>query len=130
MIANIGGIFIYSENPQELAKWYARTLNMIFLFTPQHKACYITYPYNDTQTGKPSYTVFSIIHRQQRPVPQHRLFSVNLRVHKLHELVAHFDNINITYKGIETHPEGNFAWLTDPEGNYIELWEDINSTDN
>jgi len=124
MVANIGGVFLYSENPKQLAEWYAMALNIQFEFTPDFKVYYISYPYREADTEKATYTVFSIMHREKRPRPEHRLFTLNLRVRNLEKLAEHFKNHHIPFKGIETHPEGKFGWIDDPEGNYIELWED------
>jgi predicted enzyme related to lactoylglutathione lyase len=125
MIANIGGVFIYSENPKTLAAWYEKALQIKFEFTGEYKAFYITYPYKDINADKNTYTVFSIMHRDTRPQLQQRLFTINFRVNDLELLTKHFKKENIPFRGIETHPEGKFGWLDDPEGNHIELWEYI-----
>jgi catechol-2,3-dioxygenase len=124
MVANIGGVFLYSENPKQLAEWYKNALDVRFESAPGDKVFYISYPYREADTEKTTYTVFSIMHREKRPRPEHRLFTLNLRVHNLEKLAEHLKNHNIVFKGIETHPEGKFGWIEDAEGNYIELWED------
>ncbi|MGY5863721.1 MAG: hypothetical protein RTV41_03905 [Candidatus Thorarchaeota archaeon] len=39
--------------------------------------------------------------------------------------MVHLKNggVAVDEKGIEEPPQGKFAWIFDPEGNKIELWE-------
>ncbi len=57
---------------------------------------------------------------------------VNLRVDDLDALLARLRAAGTTIdddKGIEGHEGlGRFAWITDPEGNRIELWEPVEAT--
>ena len=52
------------------------------------------------------------------------MFTLNLRVNSLDETIAHLKSKGVEVKGAEVHPEGKFAWANDPEGNFLELWED------
>ena len=49
---------------------------------------------------------------------------INYRVDDLDELVAQLrrDGVPIV-KGPESHENGRFAWLLDPDGNKVELWQ-------
>lgn len=49
---------------------------------------------------------------------------VNFRVRNLDAMVAQLRKSNIEVKvDPEKYPNGRFAWLHDPEGNPVELWE-------
>lgn len=50
----------------------------------------------------------------------------NLRVENLECLLDFFLEEGVTIVGeMETYEYGKFAWILDPEGNKIELWEPI-----
>ncbi len=51
-------------------------------------------------------------------------FMVNYRVKDLDRVLAalHAEGVNVARK-VERSEYGRFGWITDPEGNRIELWE-------
>nr|WP_236937629.1 VOC family protein [Flavobacterium coralii] len=50
----------------------------------------------------------------------------NFRVHNLDALLEKLKQEGVTIVGEpESYDYGKFAWITDPEGNKIELWEPI-----
>lgn len=124
MVIALGGIFIYSENPKRLAQWYEKSLGLNYEYTEQYKAYYITFPYRETDSEKTRYTIFSILYNEHRPFISDKSFTINMRVSDLKEMVEKLKSLKIEVLGIEEHDEGKFAWVNDPEGNYIELWED------
>lgn len=125
MVTALGGIFIYSENPQNLAAWYEKCLGLKYEYTEESAAYYVTFPYREMGSEQKRYTIFSILHNENRPFISDKSFTLNLRVTDLKEMVSRLESYKIEVLGIEKHDEGLFAWLTDPEGNYIELWEDV-----
>lgn len=125
MVKSIGGVFLYSENPRVLAEWYAAIFDFTYDYTEKHKAYYISFPYQDIDTAKKCTTVFSILQNSSRPFVDGKFFTLNFRVTDLDKIVATLQAKNIPLTGPETHDEGKFAWFNDPEGNYIELWEDL-----
>jgi predicted enzyme related to lactoylglutathione lyase len=56
--------------------------------------------------------------------PSKSSFMVNYRVDNVHALVAALraEGCNVLGK-IEESEDGKFAWVIDPEGNKVELWE-------
>jgi predicted enzyme related to lactoylglutathione lyase len=53
---------------------------------------------------------------------------VNFRVENLNNLITVLKSEGVTIVGeIQTFEYGKFAWILDPEGNKIELWEPIDS---
>lgn len=50
-------------------------------------------------------------------------FIVNYRVANLDRMLEQLRRSGITVEKVEDHDYGRFAWITDPEGNRIELWE-------
>jgi len=48
---------------------------------------------------------------------------INFVVEDLLGFVEDLRKDNVEVSDIETHDQGKFAWLVDPEGTKIELWE-------
>ncbi|HXH19521.1 MAG TPA: VOC family protein [Chitinophagales bacterium] len=123
-IAHLGGTFIYSKNPAQLAGWYKDNLGIEYTHSPEFKAWYASFYYREENSGKRAYVAWSILENKNRPEFEGKVFCINYRVNNLEMLVSELKSKGIAVKGIETYPEGKFAWVNDPDGNYIELWED------
>jgi predicted enzyme related to lactoylglutathione lyase len=49
---------------------------------------------------------------------------INYRVDNMDEMIAQLRGAGIEIvSGPELHENGKFAWLMDPDGNKVELWE-------
>jgi len=124
-VAHIGGTFIYSADPKTLAQWYSKHLGIEFEPNGiEGNIYYKTYCYNEIPSGKKACMVFSILENKNRPFLFEKVFCINYRVKDIESITSYLKTLNVEVKGIEVYPEGKFAWITDPEGNYIELWED------
>ena len=56
--------------------------------------------------------------------PSASSFMINYRVDNMAELVAHLQANGVEIlQGPESHENGTFAWILDPDGNKVELWE-------
>lgn len=124
LVAHIGGTFIYSANPEPLANWYKQTLGLQWEHPEGFSAWYALLEYRELESDKKRHIVWSIINNKNRPHVEGKVFCINYRVHNMEATVEHLKAQNIEVKGPENYPEGRFAWITDPEGNTIELWED------
>lgn len=128
-IAHIGGTFIYSNDPKTLAEWYKKHLGIEFESNGDDASIfYKTFYYNIPESGKKAYLVWSILENKNRPYLYEKTFCINYRVNDLELVTSYLKTLGVEVKGIEVYPEGKFAWITDPEGNYIELWEDTTLT--
>ena len=124
IIANIGGTFIYSKNPLRLAEWYRDHLGLEFEGSEENKAYYASLFYKDIQSGKKAYIAWSILENKNRPDLTEKVFCINYRINHLEKLVKQLIERGLEVNGPEEYPEGKFAWITDPDGNPVELWED------
>jgi predicted enzyme related to lactoylglutathione lyase len=50
---------------------------------------------------------------------------VNYRVDDLEALLTQLRAANIPVDSQDSQPYGHFAWITDPEGNRLELWQPL-----
>ncbi len=125
LVSNIGGVFIFSENAPQLASWYEKHLGIKFASTPDGSTFYTVLEYIDIPTGKKASIAWSILGSKKRPTHvKDKLFMINYRVFDADATAAHLRSLGVEVKGVETYPEGKFAWCSDLEGNELELWED------
>jgi catechol 2,3-dioxygenase-like lactoylglutathione lyase family enzyme len=120
-VTGIGGIFFKARNPGELREWYRRHLGIPIeewggaVFRWQS-------PDNPSGTGT---TVWSIFEPDSSYFgPGSSQFMLNFRVDDLHALLAllRAEGCNVEDRA-EDSEYGKFGWVTDPEGNRVELWE-------
>lgn len=124
MVVALGGIFIYSEEPKKLAEWYEQFLGLKYEYTENNQVYYVSFPHREAESDLKRYTVFSILSTDHRPLLSDKSFAVSLRVLNLKELIENLKNADVVIRDIEEHDGGKYTWINDPEGNYIELWED------
>ena len=114
-VLGIGGLFFRSENPERLAKWYETNLGISLVPTS-----YEQQPWH--QEAGP--TVFAPFKQDTKYFGKpEQSWMVNFRVADLAAMVAQLRAAGITVEEPQSHPNGEFARLHDPEGNPIELWE-------
>jgi predicted enzyme related to lactoylglutathione lyase len=126
-VTGIGGIFFKSENPQQLYDWYEKHLGIqrdpnagsaVFQWRELQAA-------DGAQPGPEGLTTWSIFPHTTKYFGESKAgFMLNYRVDNLDALLEDLKNSGVA---IDPHREdadyGRFAWITDPDGNRIELWE-------
>lgn len=120
-VTGIGGVFLKSKgDSRALAAWYQKHLGMpledwggAVLRWPEDKA---------DDKGATAWHVAA--KDSQWFSPSNSTFMINYRVDNLDELVKHLNANGVELvQGPESHENGKFAWIMDPEANKIELWE-------
>ena len=120
-VTGIGGIFIKAKDPQSLYAWYQRHL-WFTAFQPEHHS--IDFPSKDAETGEEAHTYWSLFKQSSDYFdPSKSQVMINYRVEDMDAVVSGLQSEGIEILGREDHDYGRFAWLMDPEGNKIELWE-------
>jgi predicted enzyme related to lactoylglutathione lyase len=125
-VTGIGGIFLRARDPKALTTWYAQHLGITisdyggatFLWTDEVPAT----------TGMTTWSLFPedtpYFGKGNERGPQAAM--VNYRVDDLDALLAQLTAAGVT---IDPHRDdydfGRFAWIVDPEGNRIELWQPL-----
>jgi predicted enzyme related to lactoylglutathione lyase len=125
-VTGIGGIFFRARDPKALTAWYAQHLGITvsdyggatFLWTDEVPAT----------TGMTTWSLFpedtKYFGNGNEKRPQQAM--INYRVDDLDALLA-----QLTAAGVTIDPKredadyGRFAWIVDPEGNRIELWQPL-----
>ena len=120
-VTGIGGIFFKAQNPDKLRSWYETHLGM-----PIESWGGMQFHWRrDEDPQSRGYTVWTLFKADSRYFdPSEKPFMINYRVENLAEVLAALKSEGVTGdEKIEDSEYGRFAWVMDPEGNRIELWE-------
>lgn len=124
-VKHIGAVFLYTKNMHALVKWYENVLGMQHEFRDGFFYC-VSFDYKDSE-NKQGYILWGIVENKELSNnPREKTHLINLKVNDIKETISHIKSQGIEVKGIEEYDAGLFAWITDPDGNIIELWEDTN----
>lgn len=121
-VTGIGGIFFFSENPEETKEWYSKNLGLevnewgsSFEFRNAHRPEEINYlQWSPFQKGSEYFA------------PSKKEFMINYRVQNIEGLVKKLKAGGVTVLDeIESFDYGKFVHIMDADGNKIELWEPV-----
>lgn len=120
-VTGIGGIFFNAKDPVALRAWYQRHLG-IDVQEWGGTAFFWTNADGEPYKGTTIWTIGDAASNYF--APSTAPFMVNYRVADLHGLVKLLreEGCNVLEK-IDESEYGKFAWVIDPEGNKVELWE-------
>lgn len=117
-ITGVGGVFFKAKDPKALAAWYRDVLGLpvgawggapLRYDAPDHPPMLI-------------WTAFPATTRYFAPSTAE--FMINYAVDDMAAFLARLHEKGVEpIKRVDDDPNGRFAWVLDPEGNKIELWE-------
>ena len=117
-VTGVGGVFIKSKDPKALSAWYRDVLGLEV--KPWGGAML---PYD--APGHPPLLVWSPVpESSDQMAPSAREFMINFAVDDMDGFIA-----RLTSKGVrilrrdDKDANGRFAWILDPDGTKIELWQ-------
>jgi predicted enzyme related to lactoylglutathione lyase len=119
-VIGLGGIFFKAKDPKALYEWYRQHLG-IESATDGSGAMWRDADHPEV----PGCNVWAIFPQEtQYFAPSQSSFMINFRVENLDELLRALreEGVPVDPK-VEEHEYGKFAWVMDPEGNRVELWE-------
>ena len=122
-VRGIGGVFLSANDPQALVAWYSRHLGLVFDCYSEGQCYGLEFPYTDPD-GKPGHTIFSLNKPKEPLGPGRGQATVNWRVADLDAFLAEREADGVVVEKREDYDYGRFAWITDPEGNRLELYWD------
>lgn len=123
-VTGIGGVFFKSTGDSAaLAAWYHKHLGMPL---ETWGGAILRWP--DDRAEDRGLTVWHVAEKNSQWFsPSSASFMINYRVDNLVELLAQLRASGIeAIQGPESHENGKFAWILDPDGNKVELWEPMN----
>lgn len=120
-VTGLGGVFYVVQNPQATRAWYRDVLGIDGPYGPQLDWA--------EETGDRPYSLISHFTDDQYIQPGKGGFMINLRVDDLDGFVAALESKNVEILGTSDEGYGKFAWLLDPDGIKIELWQQVEAPD-
>lgn len=122
-VTGVGGIFFYSNNPEETQKWYTENLGI-------EMNDWGSSSFDSRDINKPD----QINSLQWKPFkkgdeyfsPSKKEFMINYQVQNIEGLVENLKKNGVTViDSITTYDYGKFVHILDKDDNKIELWEPI-----
>lgn len=120
-VTGIGGVFFKAASDNtELAQWYKTHLGLTL-----ESFGGAIFNWQDDKANDGGLTVWHVAPSQSEWFhPSKATFMINYRVDDLNEMLEQLKSDGVTIVGeLEHHENGKFAWILDPDGNKIELWE-------
>lgn len=120
-VTGIGGVFLRAKSdPKQLSDWYAKNLG---LELESFGGAILRWP-NDHAEDK-GVTVWHLAAPESKWFsPSTSSFMINYRVDDMNGLLEQLRKNDVAIvSGPEYHENGVFAWVMDPDGNKVELWE-------
>ena len=118
-VTGIGGVFFKVKDPKGMAAWYRTNLGI------PSKGGYTDFTWRDKDHPQ------EIGHTAWRIFPTNTTYfgesssslMINYRVANLDRMLEQLRKGGVKVEKIEDYDYGRWAWIMDPEGNRIELWE-------
>ena len=118
LIIGVGGIFFKSKDPKALMAWYRDVLGMK---VEDWGGVVMSY---DAPRHPPTVTVTAFTETSPMMAPSRREFIINFAVDDLDAFIARIEAKGVAVlKRDDSDPYGRFAWILDPDGTKIELYE-------
>jgi catechol 2,3-dioxygenase-like lactoylglutathione lyase family enzyme len=118
-VTGIGGVFFRVRDPERMAAWYRDHLGI------SSQGGYADFVWREherpNEVGRTVWAVFPP--DTDHFGPTQPAFMINYRVSNLERMLAQLRSKGVAVEKVEDYDYGRFAWITDPEGNRIELWE-------
>ena len=126
-VDGIGGVFIYANDAKALSNWYAHHFGLRIETYEDGKVFGTEFKYRRLgDSSQIDSTVFSI-NQSKATLPAERTeVMVNYRVRDLTAFLTQLKADGIEVEKTEDFDYGRFAWIKDPEGNRIELYQPLN----
>ena len=114
-VTGLGGLFYKAADPEKTRAWYQDTLGIGGEWGAM-------FPFKkDDPEG---YALFSPFKAETDYfAPSESPFMINLRVDNLDGMIAELEAKGIEILGRQDEDYGSFAWILDPDGIKIELWQ-------
>lgn len=116
-VTGLGGVFYVVKDPEATRAWYRDILGIDGDYGPQMD-------WSEETCEKP-YSLISQFADEEYIKPGKGGFMINLRVDDLDGFVARLKDKGVEVLDTADEGYGKFAWVLDPDGVKIELWEQV-----
>ncbi len=115
-VTGLGGIFYKVADPAATSAWYKENLGIGGEWGA-------IFPWS-AEAGGDAYSLLSPFKQSTDYMePSTAGFMINLRVDDLDGMIADLEAKGIAILGRQDEDYGNFAWILDPDGIKVELWQ-------
>ncbi|CAN7205202.1 VOC family protein [Duganella sp. LjRoot269] len=121
-ITGVGGIFFKAKDPKALAAWYRDVLGMPLEVWGGAKLRY------DAPNHPPALIWNAFPATTNYFAPSTSEFMINYAIDDMDAFLARLGMKGVAILKRADDANGRFAWVLDPEGNKIELWEPKRTT--
>jgi catechol 2,3-dioxygenase-like lactoylglutathione lyase family enzyme len=123
-VTGVGGVFIYANDAKALSDWYADRLGIATVYQESEDNYCAFFAARDLDEPETEViTVFAIFQSRHALGTERHEFRVNYRVSDRDGMLAQLREKDVKIERVEDSPYGRFAWIRDPEGNRIELYQ-------
>lgn len=120
-VEDVGGVFIYANDPKALAAWHKDKLGIELVYNAQEENYYFVFVRGNVKGAN---TVFAIKPAKSRLSTEKDRFVVNFRVNDFDGVIERLKSKGVTIDRTQDYPSfGRFGWIKDLEGNPIEFWQ-------
>lgn len=116
-VTGLGGVFYVASDPEATRAWYREKLGVDGPYGPQ-------FAWHDDPKPNP-YSLISHFKDEEYIKPGKGGFMINLRVNDLDGFVELLKSREVDVLDTADEGYGKFAWVLDPNGVKIELWEQV-----
>lgn len=116
-VTGLGGVFYVVKDPAATRAWYRDVLGIDGEYGPQMSW--------SEETGDQPYSLISHFSDDKYMQPGSGGFMINLRVDDLDAMVTQLKAKDVDVLDSVDEGYGKFAWLLDPDGVKIELWQQV-----
>jgi predicted enzyme related to lactoylglutathione lyase len=117
-ITGLGGVFVTSSDPKALARWYRDVLGVDI-----ESWGGVAFRY-DAPDHPPVVTWNAFSPKSSYMAPSKREFMLDFAVDDMDAFIARLKAKGVAIlKEDNSDPSGKFAWILDPDGTKIELWQ-------
>ncbi len=116
-ITGVGGIFFKSKDPKALMAWYRDVLGIELETWGGAAMAY------DAPGHPPAVIVNAFGQATRYMAPSARDYMINFAVDDLSAFIDRLKTKGVPVLDRVDDPTGNFAWIIDPDGTKIELWQ-------
>jgi predicted enzyme related to lactoylglutathione lyase len=115
-VTGFGGAFVRANDPDALYAWYERHLGLT------NSGGFFAFP-APTQRAQ---VIFAVFEQDAEYFPPAQKAMINLQVDDLDGVLDRLiaEGVTVDPKR-ERYDFGKFGWVTDPEGNRVELWQPV-----
>ncbi|KAA5805237.1 VOC family protein [Alkalicaulis satelles] len=125
-VMGVGGVFVKSADPEATRRWYAQALGL-------ERNEYGEFDFRHTASAEAwrdgARTIFARFNADTTYFdPSPHPVMINLMVDDLDAVMARLASHGVALIGEpEDYPYGRFAWVMDPDGVKIELWQPVHA---